>query len=272
MFGWLDDFFVRAIIGGIGAAVAAGPIGCFVVWQRMSYFGTALAHSVLLGVAMGFLLNLELILSVMAVCFLVSSLLLLLERQRYLSADALLGVLAHAVFAAGIVVVSFMERLRVDLMGYLFGDILAVGRMDIVWIHTTAAVSLALLVWQWRNLLSTTVNQDLAEVEGVPVHQMRLLLVFLVSAVVAVGMKIVGILLVVSLLIIPAASARRLSSSPEQMALMATLIGILSVFAGLFGSLELNIPAGPSIVLVASAIFLASLIVPVGWLTRGGNK
>ena len=262
---------MRAIIGGIGVAVVAGPVGCFVVWRQMSYFGAALAHSILLGVAVGFLLELELILAVLGVCFLMSGLLFLLEKQKFLSVDALLGVLAHAVFAAGIVAVSFLETLRIDLMGYLFGDILSIGRLDIAWIYATAAIALSLLAWQWRNLLSVTVNQDLAAVEGVPVDRMRLLMMFLVSGVIAVGMKIVGILLVVSLIIIPAAAARRMSTSPEQMALMAVLVGIVSVFSGLFGSLEWDVPAGPSIVLVASAVFAASLAVPARWLAASGN-
>ena len=259
----MDDFFLRALLGGVGAALAAGPVGCFVVWRRMAYFGTALAHAVLLGVALGFLLDVEPIVAVFAVCLLLAGCLTLLERQRFLSVDALLGVLAHAVFAAGLAAVAFMEQLRVDLMGYLFGDLLAVDRTELWLIFGTAAFVAAALAWQWRNLLSLAVDKDLAAVEGVPVERVRLLLLFLVAAVIAVGMKIVGMLLVVALVIVPAASARRLAATPERMALIATAIGIASVVGGLFGSLEWDVPAGPAIVLVASAIFAASLLVPV---------
>ena len=229
----------------------------------MAYFGTALAHAVLLGIALGFLLELEPILAVFAMCLMLAGCLLLLERQRLVSLDALLGVLAHAVFAAGLVVIAFMERLRVDLIGYLFGDILSVGAVDLWLIFATAAVATAALAWQWRNLLSVTVNRDLAAVEGVPVERVRLLLLFLLAAVIAVGMKIVGMLLVVALVIIPAAAARRMSTTPEQMAVASTAIGILAVVAGLFSSLEWDLPAGPAIVLVASAVFAASLLIPV---------
>lgn len=256
---------MRALAGGIGAAFAAGPIGCFVVWRNLAFFGSALAHAVLLGVALGFLLEIEPILSVFANCMLLAGCLLLLERQRYISVDALLGVLAHAVFAAGLVVVAFMERLRVDLIGYLFGDILAVGIFDLWLIFATAVIVAAVLAWQWRNLLSLTVNKDLAAVEGVPVERVRLLLLFLLAAVIAVGMKIVGMLLVVALIIVPAAAARRMATTPEQMAVEATAIGIVSVVAGLFGALEWDVPAGPAIVLVASAIFAASLLIPARW-------
>jgi len=259
----VEDFFLRALAGGIGAALAAGPVGCFVVWRRMAYFGAALAHAVLLGIALGFLLDVEPILAVFAMCLMLAGCLVLLERQRLVSLDALLGVLAHTVFAAGLVVIAFMERLRVDLIGYLFGDILSVGAVDLWLIFATAAVAVAALVWQWRNLLAVTVNRDLAAVEGVPVERVRLLLLFLLAGVIAVGMKIVGMLLVVALVIIPAAAARRMASTPEQMAVASTVIGIVAVVAGLFGSLEWDVPAGPAIVLVASAIFAASLLIPM---------
>ena len=261
---------MRALAGGIGAVLAAGPIGCFVVWRRMAFFGAALAHSVLLGIALGFFLEIEPILSVFAICLLVAISLILLERQRYISTDTLLGVLAHAVLAAGIVVVAFMEQVRVDLMSYLFGDILAVSMTDIWLIFGTAAIVGAVLSWQWRNLLSLTTDPDLAAVEGVPVERVRLLFLFLLAAVTAVGMKIVGMLLVVSLLIIPAAAVRRLVATPEQMALASTAIGVVVVIAGLFASLEWDIPAGPAIVLAASTVFALSLVVPVR-RNRGRN-
>lgn len=257
-----EDFFLRALAGGIGVALAAGPVGCFVVWRRMAYFGAALAHGVLLGVAFGFLLEAEPAVAVLAICLALAACLALLERQRLIAADTLLGVLAHGVFAAGLVVIAFMERLRVDLIGYLFGDILSVGPVDLWLIFATAAAALAALAWQWRNLLSVTVNRDLAAVEGVPVERVRLLLVFLLATVIAVGMKIVGMLLVVALVIVPPAAVRRLVTTPEQMALAATAAGVFSVVAGLAGSLRWDVPAGPAIVLVACAVFAASLLVP----------
>ncbi len=259
----MEDFFLRALAGGVGVALAAGPVGCFVVWRRMAYFGAALAHAVLLGVALGFLLSIEPTLMVFGICFLLAGCLALLERQRLISVDALLGVLAHGVLAAGLVVIAFMERMRVDLIGYLFGDILSIGALDLWLIFGTAAIVAVALVWQWRNLLAVTVNRDLAAVEGVPVERVRLLLLFLLAAVIAVGMKIVGMLLIVAMVIIPAAAARRIVTTPEQMALGAAGLGVLSVAAGLFGSLKYDVPAGPTIVLVASALFGASLLVPV---------
>lgn len=269
----MGDFFFRAIVGGVGAALAAGPVGCFVVWRGMAYFGAALAHAVLLGIVIGFLLEVEPVFTIFGVCLLLAGCLVLLERQRFVPVDALLGVLAHAVFAAGLVAVAFMEQLRINLIGYLFGDILSVSVLDIWLVFGTAILVTAALSWQWRNLLLAIVAEDLAVVEGVPVERMRLLLVFLLTAVVAVGMKIVGMLLVVSLLIIPAATARRLAATPEQMAVAAAGTGILSTVGGLFASLEWDIPAGPAIVLVASALFAVSLLLPVrGVSERSGQS
>src|SRR6218665_3784225 len=119
----LDDFFVRALIAGVGVAVTAGPLGCFVIWRRMAYFGDTMAHSALLGVALSLLLDLNLMLSVFIVAALVSLLLLLLQRAGTLSADALLGILSHASLSVGLVILAFMTWVRVDLVSFLFGDI-----------------------------------------------------------------------------------------------------------------------------------------------------
>lgn len=258
----MEDFFLRALAGGIGVTLAAGPVGCFVVWRRMAYFGAALAHSVLLGVALGFLLDVQPTIAVFAICLALAGCLVVLERQPLVSLDTLLGVLAHAVFAAGLVAIAFMEQVRVDLTSYLFGDILAVGIVDLWLIFATSAITIVMLVWQWSNLLSMTVNRDLAAVEGVPVERTNLLLLLLLAGVIAVGMKIVGMLLVVALIIIPAAAARRMVTTPEQMAAASVAVGIVAVVAGLFGSWEWDVPAGPAIVLVASILFAASWLIP----------
>lgn len=258
----LDDFLLRAFVGGLGVAIAAGPVGCFVVWRRMAYFGAALAHAVLLGVAFGFLLQIDPALGALVICLLLAAALTLLERRRLLPVDALLGVLAHAVFAAGYIAISFMERVRVDLIGYLFGDILAIGVMDLGFVFATAALTIFVLAWQWRNLLAITINEDLAAVEGVPVGRTRVVLVLLLAAVIAMGMKIAGMLLVLSLVIIPAATARRIAATPEQMVVAAAGLGGLSVIVGLYASLWWDVPAGPAIALFSSLLFIVGLFLP----------
>lgn len=251
----MDDFIFRAMLGGIGVALIAGPLGCFLVWRRMAFFGHALSHSALLGVAVGFMIGINLIAGILVFCLLVAVLLIMLERQRILASDTLLAILAHGALALGIVSVARLEHLRIDLMGYLFGDILAVSLQDLILIYALVVITAVVLALIWRPLLSATVLEDVAAVEGVPVTRVQLLFVLLIAAVIAVGMKIVGILLIVSLLIVPAAAARRLSRTPEQMALVSTIIGVLSVILGLLVSLRWDLPAGPSIVIVAVSVF-----------------
>ena len=251
----MEEFFVRALLGGTGVALAAGPVGCFIIWRRMVYFGAALAHSALLGVALGFLLGIDLTIGICALCVLLAVLFVLFERQHLLPSDTLLGVLAHVALAGGLLIVAFLTTLRVDLMAYLFGDILAVSDADLAVIATLAVMTLAGMAFIWRSLLAITVNEDLAAVEGVPVTGVRLTFVLMVAGVVAIGMKIVGMLLILSLIIIPAAAARRLASTPERMALLAMLFGVLSVVIGLYASLYWDLPSGPLIVVTAALFF-----------------
>ncbi len=256
----LDDFFTRALIAGIGLALTTGPLGCFVVWRRMAYFGDTMAHSALLGVALSLLFSVNLMASVFAVAVTVSLVLLLLQRRQALSADALLGILSHATLAVGLVMVAFMSWVRFDLIAFLFGDILAVTPTDIAIIWGGGAAVLALVAWLWRPLLAATVNPEVAEAEGMHPERSRLAFMLLMALVIAIAMKIVGIMLITSLLIIPAAAARRFSSTPEIMAVLASLIGAIAVAGGLFGSLTYDTPSGPSIVVAATILFLVSLL------------
>ena len=256
----LEDFFFRALLGGIGVAIVAGPVGCFIIWRRLAYFGDTLSHSALLGVAMALLLELNITLSVFFISLIVSLLLLLLQKRASLSSDALLGLLAHATLAVGLVVLAFMTWVRVDLMGFLFGDILAVTTNDLAVIWFGGLVVLISLSFIWRRLFAATVNYELAKAEGAKPDFTNIVFMVLVAGVIAVSMKLVGVLLITALLIIPAATARRFSTSPEHMAIIAAAIGALSVVVGLNGSLKWDTPAGPSIVVAALAGFIISVL------------
>jgi zinc transport system permease protein len=256
----LDDFFSRAIVAGVGVALLAGPLGCFIVWRRMAYFGDTLSHSALLGVALALLFEVNITLAVFAVSACVAIALLLLQKRAAVSADALLGLLSHSALAIGLVVLAFMTWVRVDLMGFLFGDILAVSKADIAVIWLGGLAVLAILAAVWRPLFAATVNFELAEAEAMRPQRANIILMLLMAAVIAVSMKIVGVLLITALLIIPAASARRFANGPEQMALIAAGIGVVAVIGGLFGSLEWDTPAGPSIVVAALCLFIVSIL------------
>lgn len=258
----MPDFLLNALLAGLALAVVAGPLGSFVVWRRMAYFGDTLAHAALLGVALGFLLNISPTFAVTGGCLAIALLLVLMQRRQPLAADTLLGILAHSTLSLGLVTVSFLDEVRVDLLAYLFGDLLAVNSTDLLWIGSGCALVLLLLARLWQPLLAMTVHEELARVEGLPVERLRLLLMLLVALVIAVAMKIVGVLLITSLLIIPAAAAQRHARSPEQMAVAASLVGICAVCAGLALSWFKDTPAGPSIVVSAAALCVLSFLLP----------
>ncbi len=255
----IDDFLVRALVAGIGVAVVAAPLGCFVVWRRMAYFGATLAHSALLGVALGLVLGFDLTLGVAVSSIAVTLIVVLFQRQKLIGSDTLLGILAHSGLAIGLVALSFLRGVRIDLMAYLFGDVLAVTTMDIAWIYGGGVLVLANLALIWRPLLALTIHEELARAEGVPALRVQIAFMLTLAVAVAIAMKVVGVLLIVSLLIIPAAAVRGLSRTPEQMAVLAAAVGAVSVIGGLFASLRWDTPSGPSIVVVATLLFVLGL-------------
>ncbi len=254
----MDEFMLWALAAGFGVALVTGPLGVFVVWRRMAYFGDTLAHASLLGVALGFVLGISVNLSVIVVSTLLALLLLGMQANRQLSSDTLLGILAHSALSLGLVVMAFQSGVRVDLMSYLFGDILAVTPLDLLWVWGGGVIALGVLALIWRPLLALTVHEELAQVEGIRVVPVRMVFMLLIALVIAVSMKIVGVLLITSMMLIPAAVARRFSRTPEQMALFAALAGAVAVVLGLAGSWHWDTPAGPSIVVSAALLFLLS--------------
>jgi zinc transport system permease protein len=252
----MDDFLIRALVAGIGVAIVAGPLGCFVVWRRMAYFGATLAHSALFGLALGLMLQISPTLAIVVVCVVVSVILVAMQGQQQLAGDTLLGILAHAMLALGLVVTALIETVRVDLMAWLFGDILAVNNMDLIWILGGGVIALVALALIWRPLLAMTVHEELAAVEGIHVARTRLFFMLIIAIVIAVAMKVVGVLLIVSLLIIPAAAARPFARTPEVMAILAVVTGCIAVISGLGASMTWDVPAGPAIVLGATLMFL----------------
>ena len=256
----LDDFLARAAIAGIGVALAAGPLGCFVVWRRMAYFGDATAHAAMLGVALALGFEISIFAGVLVVAAAMALMISGFERRGF-AMDTALGVLSHGALALGLVVASFLPGVRIDLMAYLFGDILTVGKSDLAVIWTGALLVLGLLAWRWSRLLTATLNPDLAVAAGVNARREQLVLTLSLAIVVAVAIKVVGALLITAMLIIPAAAARPLTRSPEAMAAGAVLIAVVAVLLGLSASYHLDTPTGPSIVVAAIFAFSGSALV-----------
>ncbi len=255
-----DDFVSRAVIAGVGFAIIAGPLGCFVVWQRLAYFGDAMAHSALLGVALALAFEINILIGVFTVCFLIALIVGRIGEHSTLSGDSTLGVLSHSTLSIGLVLVSLMYWVRVDVLHFLFGNILAVSWSDILMIYGGGAAIMFVLIRRWNNLISLTVNEQIATAEDMQPVKNRFLMMVLLAAIVAFAMKIVGIILTVALLIIPAAAARQFAKTPEQMAVLAAVFGVVAVVFGLMLSVEFDTPPGPSIVVNAIGIFIIGVI------------
>ena len=255
----LDDFLTRATLAGVGVACAAAPLGSFVVWRHMAYFGDATAHAAILGVALSLSFQVSIFAGATAVALLLALTVTFLSGRGY-TMDTLLGVLAHSALAFGLVAVSFLSGVRMDLMAYLFGDILAVSRGDLAVIWGGAALVVLLISWRWSALLTATLNTDLAYASGIDPRREQLFLTLALAVTVAVAIKVVGVLLIGAMLIIPSAAARPLARTPESMAVIAAVIGTLSVIGGLRAALEFDTPAGPTIVCVAALLFAATSV------------
>ena len=261
----MDDFILRALLAGLAVVCIAGPLGAFILWRRMAYFGDTLSHSAILGVALGFLLSININLGILASTILVAALLIFSQRQKKIGSDTILGILAHSALSLGLILISFVKGVRIDINAWLFGDILSVSWQDLALIAIGVSIVLALLILIWKPLLSLTVDEELARVEGVNVPLVSAVYTLLIAILVAIAMKVIGALLITSLLIIPAAAARQLSRTPEQMAFFAVAIGMVAVGMGLLASYFYDTPAAPSIVVGASSLFLVSQ------LFRGSN-
>ena len=255
-----DDFFIRALIAGVGIALVTGPLGCFIIWRRLSFFGDTLAHAALLGVTMAVFFEINIAFSVFLISSVVALILLKLEETTKLPGDALLGLLSHSSLAVGLVVIGFLTSIRFDVMGLLFGDILAVNQNDLLLIWIGGALILLILKFIWRPLFASTVNYELAEAEGMKPDKFNAIFTVLMAAVIAISIKIVGLLLITGMLIMPAAMGRNLSNNPQQMVILSVIAGLLSVIIGLFSSLQFNTPSGPSIITAALILFCFTLI------------
>ena len=255
-----DDFFIRALIAGIGIALVTGPLGCFIIWRRLSFFGDTLSHSALLGVTIAFFFELNIAFSVFLISSAIALILLKLQKTTKLPGDALLGLLAHSSLAVGLVVIGFLTTIRFDIMGLLFGDILAVNEIDLLIIWIGGALILLILKYIWKPLFASTVNHELAEAEGMNPDKVNAIFTVLLAAIIAISIKIVGLLLITGMLIMPAAMARNVSNNPNQMVKLSIVGGLLSVIIGLFSSLEINTPSGPSIITAALVLFCLTLI------------
>ena len=258
----MEDFVSRALIASLAVSVIAGSLGCFVIWKRLSYFSDSISHSALLGVGLGIISGLGMNFGLIIVGAIFAALVVALQQKDLLSNDAILGIFSHIALSVGIVVLGFVGDSNTDYFAYLFGDILSITSSDIYWIFTVMAIVLALLVMNWKKLLLLTLNEELATAEGLNKVFYELLFMFLIALAVSVSVRIVGVLLITSLLIMPPAIARAFSRSPLSMIIGSVAVSVITVLLGLYASIEFDVATGPAIVITLGIFFVGSQLMP----------
>lgn len=253
------DILLPAWLAGLLLSFITAPLGAFVVWRKMAYFGDTLSHSALLGVALGIFLEIDPYIAVIVMTVILAMALVWVEHKTNYSVDTVLGIIAHCSLSLGVITISLLDNVRVDLMSYLFGDLLAINFNDVIFIGIGVVIIGGILAYFWSKLLSITISPELAQIEGLNVARIRLLLMLLTALTIALSMKFVGALIITSLLIIPSATARRFARTPETMVSYAIVFSIVAVSAGLLLSGIKDTPAGPSVVVCAGVLFLLSL-------------
>ena len=248
-------FFQRALLAGLFVAIASAILGLFLVLRRDAMIGHGLAHVTFGGVALGLFLNILPLGAALAVAILASLAIMKLKEKAGLHGDTAIGIFSSAGMALGIALASLAGRFNADLMSYLFGDILAIGAREVALSTGLAAVVVAVLLANYRQLMYLTFDREAARVSGIRTSQLDVLLAVLTSVTVVLGMKVVGILLVTALLVIPAGSALLLASSFRQALFLSSLVASLSVILGLIAAFSLDLPASATVVLVSFLIF-----------------
>ena len=252
----IDEFIINAIFCGIGIALISGLMGCFVVWKKMAYFGDSLGHSAVFGVGIGILLGANQDLAIIFTVISFAILFTYLQNKDFFSSDVILGILAHGALSIGIILLSISNNANFNLHALLFGDILAASEKQIYIIFVAAALIYCLIGYNWQALILNTISRDLAKSQNISNFKMDLLLTTIMALVVAISIKIIGALLITSMLIIPPSSAKRLVNNPKSMAVISTLIALLAVICGIALSYYFDIPSGPAIIMISFIIFI----------------
>jgi zinc transport system permease protein len=257
----LDDFLVRSIIAGLLMVSIAAPIGCLMVWQRLAFLSDTLGHAAVMGVGLGLLLQLPAMFGVLAVVLLIVISLSQVTSFNNALSETTLAIISHTGLAAGLILLGVLPANSVSLEAILFGDLLAVTLTDLSMILVTTIVLAFLLLRHWRSFVAVSVSREIAQAEGIEVRKVQLLMYLMIALLVAVMMKVMGVLLIAAMLVIPTTNARMLSSSPERMVMFSALFGFVALAGGIFSSFQFDWQTGPAIVLSATTLLLVTLVV-----------
>jgi zinc transport system permease protein len=258
---WLDDFLVRSVIAGLIMVAIAAPMGCLMVWQRLAFLSDTLGHAAVMGVGLGLLLEVTPVFGVLAVALLIVFSLNRVNSFNSALSETTLAIISHTGLAGGIILVGLLPAQAVNLEAILFGDLLATTRADLTRLLITTAVLLLLLLHHWRSFVAVSVSREIAQAEGIEVRKVQLLMYIMIALLVAVMMKVMGVLLIAAMLVIPTSSARLFSRSPEQMVAVSALYGLGALAGGISSSFHFDWQTGPAIVVSATMLLLITLAI-----------
>lgn len=257
----MTDCILKALLAGIGIAIISGPIGSVMMWRRMTYFGDALAHATLLGASIAIILNINIYCGLIAISLIIATLLTIITEQQKFTNDATLSILSHIILAVGLISATLSKNTRIDLLGYLYGDILSISSMDVIYIYVIDIIILSILSLVWDKLVFITIHKELAIAEGIKEKTIKWLFILLVSLIFIVATRLVGILLINSLLIIPCSIAKMWAKSTKQMAVLGSIFGCITIVIGIIAALIWDLPTGPAIVVSSALLFLIALVI-----------
>lgn len=258
------DFMIRGMLAGILVGITCAVIGCYVVLRSMAFLGDALAHAILPGVAIAYLLGGNLMLGALVAALVVAMGIGVISRKGNLKEDTAIGIAFAAALAFGVALISTIRTYAVDLSHILFGNILGVSASDLILILVLSIAVLAAIILLYRPLLVISFDPILAKTLRMPIEAMRFILLLLLAVTVVISMQTVGIGLVAAMLVTPAAAAYLFTRRLPSMMITAAGIGVISNIIGFYLSFYMNIASGAAIVLVSTAIFLIAFLFSPG--------
>lgn len=261
-----EPFMVRALLSALLLGPLCGLLGVFVIARRMAFFSDTISHAALAGVALGFWWGLDPGWPMLLFSLLVAGGMMWLKENTQLLTDTIMALLLSGSVAFGIVLLSVLKGTPSLVHGYLFGDILAIGNQEVWMAAGLFLVIVPVLFFHLPPLTLVTVESDLAHVSGLRVRTWNYMFVLVLTLTVAVTIRLLGIILVTSLLVIPPAAARNLSGNLRQQLLFSMGLGLVGGISGTILSYQFDLPCGPTIVLSSIGLFFLSL--PGGWLLR----
>ncbi|CAL4042847.1 High-affinity zinc uptake system membrane protein ZnuB [Buchnera aphidicola (Takecallis arundicolens)] len=253
-------FFVW--ITGILLSFCCGPLGSFILWRQMSSFGNMLSHASLLGLACALLFNINRVFTVLVILILLTIIIIYIERMSNLSMDTILGIITYSSLSIGMIILHFISKdEKSDLTQYLLGNVLQLTGIDINIIVIMTLIICSIILFFWKSMLLMIINVELAQVSGINIFNMRLILMILTAFLIGISTTLIGALLITAILIIPPAISQKFSTSPEHMVVFSICINVISITIGIIISIIYNIPISSIIILIESIIFLISVMI-----------